>query len=47
MISASFRSVKSSVKMPFATAASDPKFGAQKLDESDIPEIRVKTAFNG
>jgi len=33
--------------MPFATAASDPKFGAQKLDESDIPEIRVKTAFNG
>jgi len=33
--------------MPFATAASDPKYGAQKLDESDIPEIRVKTAFNG
>lgn len=31
--------------MPFT---SDPKFGAQKLDESaDIPEIRVKTAFNG
>lgn len=42
-----FHSVKSCVKMPFATAASDPKFGAQKLDESDIPEIRVKTAFNG
>ena len=39
--------MRSEVKMPFATAASDPKYGAQKLDESDIPEIRVKTAFNG
>ncbi len=34
--------------MPFPPSSSDPKFGAQKLDESgDIPEIRVKTAFNG
>ena len=39
------------VAMPFnygsGGGSSDSRVQAQRLNESDIPEIRVKTAFNG